>query len=155
MAFGWTLLIITKLQNYKNYGLQITVFSWIRLTLFYLFNLTFQIPYWFSWLSLLRFVDYHSWLCWRCSCFRWRFSALVDFDRIRGALAIAKISPPGYCLLALPLLRVYLCLSPYVGQSAGTALDGKNCRGASYSLLTKAPWQFFPSKLEEWEFCPA
>ena len=77
------------------------------------------------------------------------FPEKVDFDRIRGALAIAKISPPGYCLFALPLLRVYLCLSPYVGQSAGTALDGKNCQDASYSLLTKAPWQFFPSRLEE------
>ena len=44
---------------------------------------------------------------------------------------------------------VYLCLSPYVGQSAGTALDVKAWQGVSYSLLTKALCQGFTSKLEE------
>ena len=45
--------------------------------------------------------------------------------------------------------RVYLGLSPCVGQSAGTALDVKIWRGESYSLLTKSPLHIFTSKLEE------
>ena len=52
----------------------------------------------------------------------------------------------------LPQATVYFGLSPYVGQSAGTALDVKGWQGASYSLLTKAPCQPFTSKLEVWEF---
>ena len=47
---------------------------------------------------------------------------------------------------------VYICLSPCVGQSAGTALDVKIWRCESYSLLTKSPLHIFTSKLEEWEF---
>ena len=34
-------------------------------------------------------------------------------------------------------------------QSAGTALNVKGWQGVSYSLLTKATWQGFTSKLEE------
>ena len=55
----------------------------------------------------------------------------------------------------LPQATVYLCLSPYVGQSAGTALDVKAWQGVSYSLLTKAPCQAFTSKTRSMRVCPA
>ena len=50
---------------------------------------------------------------------------------------------------------VYLCLLPYVGQSAGTALDVKAWQGVLYSLLTKAPCQAFTSKTRSMRVCPA
>ena len=57
------------------------------------------IPYWFSWLLLLRFVDYYSWFCWRFSavsrcCFvrvvEWRYAAIRKrlCDYSRGAMRI-------------------------------------------------------------------
>ena len=55
----------------------------------------------------------------------------------------------------LPQARVFLCLSPYVGQSAGTALDVKAWQGVSYSLLTKVPCQAFTSKTRSMRVCPA
>ena len=46
--YPYSLFLILKFLTFCLF----LVFSWIRLTLFYLLILTFQIPYWFSWLSL-------------------------------------------------------------------------------------------------------
>ena len=56
------------------------VFSWIRLTLFCFSFLTFEFPYWLSWLSGSMLVDRFSWLRWRFSRESLLLTEFVDFS---------------------------------------------------------------------------